>query len=300
MESNRIDQSTPKVQVNPIRVIFRQAEQVVAQIKAGTQQSQLGFEALNNILITVQSKVSELENFIKASSDKNKELTDRINLNQHSLKSAELRIRELENLSETYKKNLQESLNENSRALEQAKSEACKNLMIKKTFENYVDYAAKSTADKIRDLEAESKKLNLDLNQKADQLKSALIQIAETNKRAQAIAKTEQDLQQQIKHLNSEKAISQRSFEQRFQAAEQSLLREKNLRKTAQDRTAQLELEIQELRQLNDALHRTLRLDQITVIENSETNPSTPAPKADSTPTHRIEETTDGTVLVWN
>ncbi len=292
---------------NSFKLAFHQADQVVAQIKAGTQQSQVGIESLRNLLINIQNRTIELEQALKLATEKNHSLAERFNLSQKELQKADVRTRELEALAENYKRNLQESLIEHSRIVEQTKTEATKNLMIKQTFENYVDYAAKSTNEKIREFEEENKKLKITLNKREEQLKASLSQAQEAAQTTQTLTKREQDLQQQIKRFIAEKTIAQRSFEQRLQAAEQSLLKEKSSRKSIQDRVTPLEQEVQELRQLNESLKNTLKLDSIDSpgkAHSSNTKEAQPLPsepqKEGTTPTHRIEETSDGAVLVWN
>ncbi len=292
-----------------------QENPATSKSKVNNAQSQVGLEALR-ILTTIQNRSAELETALRLSNDRNKELSEKFTVSQSELKKAEAKGIELSKLSENLKKTLQDLQINHSRLVEQSKSETSKNLMIKKTFENYVDYAAQSTAEKIRQCEDESKKLKDILAKKEEQLKSSLLQTQEAGQKLQNQLRHQQDLQQQIKRLIAEKTVSQRSFDQRLRAAEQSLLREKSLRKTTQDRITPLELEVQELRQLNESLKKTLKLDQIKPSKKVEAPISTPTPtlapastpvstpaqpeSTESAPSHRIEETSDGAVLVWN
>ncbi len=324
MEQNQNEKRQESVR--PAKNAFHQADQVVAQIKVGMQQNQVNLETLRNILIAIQTRASELEQALKLSTEKNHSLVERFSLSQKELQRTELRIRELENLTENYKRNLQESRIEHSRVVDQNKAEISKNQMIKQTFENYVDYAAKSTADKIRDFEEETKNLKLLLSKKDEQLKMLATQVQEGKLKIQILTRKEQELEKKLQLLTAENAesqrkleqrlrtaeqngaaeknLAQRSFDQRLQAAEQSLLKERTLRKALQDRITPLDQEIGELRQLNESLKNTLKLEQVMPAAPTDaqtTAPVEPPPfKDESASGHRIEETSDGAVLVWN
>lgn len=283
---------------HPLKVAFQQAEQVVAQIKVTTQQNQVNLEALRNLLVLLHTRTNDLENSLRISHEKHQTVFEKFNLCQKELQKADVKIRELEKQTEHYKRSLHEAQMHNNRILEQSKAEATKTQMMKQTFENYVDYAAKAAAEKLKETELESKSLKTQLNQKDEQLKKAITQTQENQLTIQTLARREHDYQHQIKKLAEEKTSNQRNFEQKLQQLEEALIQERTLRKSVQDRIIPLEQEINELRGLNDSLKNTLKLDQPRAAENQadtviKTEESPP-------PSHRIEETSDGAVLVWN
>jgi DNA repair exonuclease SbcCD ATPase subunit len=351
-------------QVPNFKVDINQVEQFLTQIKIGSNQNQVNLESLRTLLSTVWAKTADLEKALQQAQEKFRNLSQRASLSQTEQQKAELRIKELESLAESYKRNLDDQILQNTKAMELSKAEAKKNLMIKETFENYVDYAVKSTADKLKEHERENKELKALIASKEEQFQSNTKQLGELKQAAQTYTKNTQELQGQVKRLTGEKNMLQRSFEQRIQAAEQMLNKEKSFKKLAQERMNQLELtlvaqekdrrdlqktidrlsddlsqkahlelslsvqnqEIVELRQLNASLRSTLRLDiqppPFTASESSDdTNatqaplsPPPPSPSRHSepeeikssheppkeTPSHRIEESSDGMILLWN